>query len=74
MAFGQIVTVNDLNPAFVDEFMVPVLPSGAAPERKSKPDGDFLQQAIRNARDFPFPNDIHYMIARGGFLSRLATI
>jgi hypothetical protein len=74
MAFGQVVTVNDLDPAFVDEFMVPVLPSGASPERKSKPDGDFLQQAIRNARDFPFPADIHYMIARGGFLSRLGTI
>ena len=74
MAFGQVVTVNDLDPAFVDEFMVPVLPSGASTAGKSKEDGDFLRQAIKNARDFTFPEDIHYMIARGGFLSRLATV
>ncbi len=74
MAFGQVVTVNDLDPAFVDEFMVSVLPSGASPGRKPTEDGGFLRQAVKNARDFPFPDDIHYMIARGGLLSRLASV
>jgi hypothetical protein len=74
MAFGQVVTVNDLDPAYVDEFMTSVLPSGVSSEKKAMEPGDFLRQMIRNARDFPFPEDIHYMIARGGFLSRLGTL
>ncbi|MGY3459878.1 hypothetical protein ACVWW5_005328 [Bradyrhizobium sp. LM3.4] len=37
--------------------------------------GEFLQHAISNARSaFPFPSDIHYMIARGGFFSRLSKL
>jgi len=37
--------------------------------------GEFLQQAITNVREaFPFPKDIHYMIARGGFLDRLSKL
>jgi hypothetical protein len=74
MAFGQVVTVNDLDPAYVDEFMTSVLPSGVSSEKKPMASGDFLRQVIKNAKDFPFPEDIHYMIARGGFLSRLGTV
>jgi hypothetical protein len=74
MAFGQVIRVNDLDPVFVDEFMTSALPSGVSSEKKAMESGDFLRQMIRNARDFPFPEDIHYMIARGGFLSRLGTL
>jgi hypothetical protein len=46
-----------------------------APRHKPKPHGELLQNAIKNVRDaFPFPKGIHYMIARGGFLSRLAKL
>jgi hypothetical protein len=54
--------------------MTSALPSGVSSEKKAMESGDFLRQMIRNARDFPFPEDIHYMIARGGFLSRLGTL
>ena len=71
-AFGQMVQVNDLDPAFVESFMVPVLPNGVSPQERPRPHEDFLQRAINNVRDgFSFPSDIHYMIARGGLLSRL---
>jgi hypothetical protein len=71
-AFGQMVKVDDLDPTYVDDFMIPAEPSGAALKHKGKQHGEFLQRAIKNVRDaFPFPKGIHYMIARGGFLSRL---
>lgn len=74
MAFGQVITVNDLDPAYMDEFMTSTLPSGVSSEKKPMESGDFLRQVIRNARDFAFPEDIHYMIARGGFSSRLRAL
>jgi hypothetical protein len=71
-AFGQMVKVDDLDPTYVDGFMIPAEPGGAALKHKGKQHGEFLQRAINNVRDaFPFPKGIHYMIARGGFLSRL---
>jgi hypothetical protein len=74
-AFGQMVRVNDIDPSFVDSFMIPPTSDDAAPKHKLKPHGEFLQNAIKNVRDaFPFPKGIHYMIARGGFLSRLAKL
>lgn len=73
-AFGQMVRVNDLDPAFVDRFMIPQVADQPRLSQKPMPQrGEFLQQAISNVRDaFPFPKDIHYMIARGGFFSRLS--
>ena len=72
-AFGQMVKVNDLDPSFVDRFMIPPAADGAPSMHKPWPQGKFLQQAITNVREaFPFPKDIHYMIARGGFLDRLS--
>jgi hypothetical protein len=74
-AFGQMVKVNDLDPSFVDSFMIPPTTDDAASKHKPKPHGEFLQNAIKNVREaFPFPKDIHYMIARGGFLNRLGTL
>jgi hypothetical protein len=74
-AFGQMVKVNDLDPAYVDGFMIPAEPGGTGLKRKGKSPGDFVKAAIKNVKDaFPFPDDIHYMIARGGFLSRLSKL
>jgi hypothetical protein len=74
-AFGELVKVADLDPGYVDGFMMAAEPGGAALKHKGKPHGEFLQRAIKNVRDaFPFPNGIHYMIARGGFLSRLSRL
>lgn len=75
-AFGQMVRVNDLDPAFVDRFMIPQVADQPRLNHKPSPQhGEFLQHAISNVRDaFPFPKDIHYMIARGGFLSRLSKL
>jgi hypothetical protein len=75
LAFGELVKVADLDPSYVDGFMMAAEPGGAALKHKGKPHGEFLQRAIKNVRDaFPFPNGIHYMIARGGFLSRLSRL
>ena len=75
LAFGELVKVADLDPNYVDGFMMAAEPGGAALKHKGKPHGEFLQRAIKNVRDaFPFPNGIHYMIARGGFLSRLSRL
>jgi hypothetical protein len=72
-AFGQMVKVNDLDPAYVDGLMMPAKPAGA-PKGK-KPAGEFVQGAIKNMRDaIAFPGDIHYVIARDGFLSRLSKL
>jgi hypothetical protein len=69
-AFGQMVKVNDLAPSFVDSLMIP--PTVGRTPFKHKPHGEFLQQAITNVRNaIPFPEDIHYIIARDGFLDRL---
>ncbi|WP_407165114.1 hypothetical protein [Bradyrhizobium sp. ORS 111] len=75
-AFGQMVRVNDLDPAFVDRFMIPQVADQPRLHHRPAPQhGEFLQQAISNVRDaFPFPKDIHYMIARGGFFSRLSKL
>ena len=74
-AFGQMVKVNDLDPAFVDRFMIPPMPAPDWAPRQQQPHGQFLQQAIANVTTaFPFPKGIHYMIARGGFLSRLSKL
>jgi hypothetical protein len=75
-AFGQMVRVNDLDPAFVDRFMIPQVADQPWLNHKPAPQhGEFLQHAISNVRDaFPFPKDIHYMIARGGFFSRLSKL
>lgn len=74
-AFGQMVKVNDLDPSFVDSFMIPPTMDGAPLKHKPTPHGEFLQNAIKNVRQaFPFPKDIHYMIARGGFLDRLGKL
>jgi hypothetical protein len=72
-AFGQMVKVNDLDPAYVDGVMMSVKPGGA-PKGK-KPAGEFVQGAIKNVRDaIAFPSGIHYIIARDGFLSRLSKL
>ena len=72
-AFGQMVRVNDLDPAFVDRFMIPQVAD--QPRLSQKQNGEFLRQAISNVREaFPFPKGIHYMIARGGFFSRLSRL
>jgi hypothetical protein len=75
-AFGQMVRVNDQDPAFVDRFMVPQFADRASMSHKPRPEhGEFLRQAISNVREaFPFPKDIHYMIARGGFFTRLSKL
>ena len=75
-AFGQMVRVNDLDPAFVDRFMIPQVADQPRLGHKRAPQhGEFLQHAISNVRSaFPFPKDIHYMIARGGFFSRLSKL
>jgi hypothetical protein len=56
--------------------MIPQVADQTGSHRKSAPPrGEFLQRAISNVRSaFPFPNDIHYMIARGGFFSRLSKL
>jgi hypothetical protein len=72
-AFGQIVRVTDLDPAFVDRFMLPHVADVAAYKRGRH--GDFLRDAITNVRKtFPFPPDIHYMIARGGLFNQLSKL
>ena len=72
-AFGQMVKVNDLDPAYVDGVMMSVKPGGM-PKAK-KPAGEFVQAAIKNVRDaIAFPSGIHYIIARDGFLSRLSKL
>lgn len=73
-AFGQMVRVNDLDPAFVNQSMIPPDPGLGPRGRPKEPqDGSFLKTAIANVRNgFRFPEDIHYMIARGGFYSRLS--
>lgn len=74
-AFGQMVKVNDLSHADVDGFMIPPSAAGTAGRGPGKPHGEFLQQAIANVRkSVPFPQDIHYMIARNGFRSRLGSL
>jgi hypothetical protein len=75
-AFGQMVRVNDLDPAYVDRFMIPQVADQPSLRHKPAPQhGEFLQGAISNVRSaFPFPKDIHYMIARGGFFSRLSKL
>ncbi|MEY9702513.1 hypothetical protein ABIF50_004965 [Bradyrhizobium diazoefficiens] len=75
-AFGQMVRVNDLDPAYVDRFMIPQVADQPRLHHKPAPQhGEFLQGAISNVRSaFPFPKDIHYMIARGGFFSRLSKL
>lgn len=72
-AFGQMVKVNDLAPSFVDSLMIP--PTVDRTPFKHKPHGEFLQQAITNVRNaIPFPEGIHYIIARDGFLDRLSKL
>jgi hypothetical protein len=72
-AFGQTVRVNDLDPALVDRLVVPRAADMAAIDDKKAGHGAFLQLAITNVRKaFPFPDDIHYLIARDGFLDRLS--
>jgi hypothetical protein len=72
-AFGQMVKVNDLDPAYVDGLMMPAKPAEAPKVKKVS--GEFVQGAIRNVRDaVAFPGDIHYIIARDGFLSRLSKL
>ncbi len=74
-AFGQMVKVNDLDPTFVGNFMIPPASDRTGFKVKPRQQGEFLVQAITNVRKaFPFPNGIHYMIARGGFLSRLSKL
>ncbi|MFB9269862.1 hypothetical protein ACFFWD_43225 [Bradyrhizobium erythrophlei] len=75
-AFGQMVRVNDLDPAYVDRFMLPQVADDVPLRHKpTLQHGEFLRQAISNVREaFPFPKDIHYMIARGGFFSRLSKL
>jgi hypothetical protein len=72
-AFGQMVKVNDLDPAYVDGVMMPIKPGDTL--KGKKPAGEFVQGAIKNMRDtIAFPSDIHYIIARDGFLSRLSKL
>jgi len=75
-AFGQMVRVNDLDPAYVDRFMIPQVADQAPLGHKpASHHGEFLKTAISNVRDaFPFPKDIHYMVARGGFYGRLSKL
>jgi hypothetical protein len=74
-AFGQMVGVNDLDPAFVDRFMIPRVADVAAIDTGKARHGEFLRMAISNVRKaVPFPEDIHYMIARDGLLDRLSRV
>jgi hypothetical protein len=75
-AFGQMVKVNDLDPGFVDDVMMPPPPKGAPPRHPRKPPpGEFVQQAADNlSAKLAFPAEIHYVIARTGFLSRLSNL
>ncbi len=74
-AFGQMVKVNDLSHDDVDGIMIAPSPGGIAGRTHGKPHGEFLQQAIANVRkSVPFPQDIHYMIARNGFRGRLGSL
>lgn len=72
-AFGQMVKVNDLDRDYMDRLMV--TPGAATSRSRAKPHGEFLEQAIGNVRNaIAFPADIHYVIARDAFLSRLANL
>jgi hypothetical protein len=70
-AFGQMVRVNDVDPALVDRFMIPQVADQPRLNDKTGPKhGQFLQHAISNVRDaFPFRKDIHYMIAAAASLA-----
>jgi hypothetical protein len=72
---GQIVNIKNID-ALVDDLMTrppPSPPKGTRPTKPTKPkDGDFVKQAAKNlSANFAFVFDIHYFIARSGFLSRL---
>ena len=74
-AFGQMVRVPDLDPDFVKKFMTPTRPNPTGRMPKPRLRGEYLQQAIANVRKtIAFPDDIHYMIARGGFFSQLSKL
>jgi len=73
---GLMVKVNNIT-ALVDDLMTrppPPPPKGTRPTKPTKPkDGDFVEQAAKNlSANFAFVSDIHYFIARSGFLSRLS--
>lgn len=77
--YGKLPKLKEMNevdepdPAFVDRFMIPQVADLPPLQHAPKPQpGDFLHHAITNVRRaFPFPEDIHYMIARNGFFKRL---
>jgi hypothetical protein len=53
-AFGQMVKVNDLDPSFVDRFMIPPAADGAPSMHKPLPQGKFSNRRSRTfARRFP---------------------
>lgn len=70
---GGTTRVDEFDPAFVDRFMIPQVADRPPLHDAPRPQqGEFLKHAIANVRRaFPFPEDIHYMIARGGFFKRL---
>lgn len=71
---GQLVKVNNID-ALVDDLMTrPPLPppKGTRSAKPTKP-RNFVEQAADNlSANFAFVFDIHYFIARSGFLSRLS--
>lgn len=70
---GQMVKVKNID-ALVDDLMTRPPPGATRPTKPTKPkDGDFVKQAADNlSANFAFMDDIHYFIARTGFLSRLS--
>ena len=69
---GQMVQVKNID-ALVDDLMSKSPPGATRPAKPAKAkDGDFVKQAANNlSANFAFVYDIHYFIARSGFLSRL---
>ncbi|WP_315832289.1 hypothetical protein [Bradyrhizobium prioriisuperbiae] len=66
----QKIKVDDTDPAFLDNFTSASVP--AKGRHKVPAPGAFLRSAIENlTKAVNFPGDIHYMIARGGFLDKL---
>jgi hypothetical protein len=68
-----MVKVKNID-ALVDDLMTRPPPGATRPTKPTKPkDGDFVKQAADNlSANFAFMDDIHYFIARTGFLSRLS--
>ena len=71
-ALHRKTRINDDDPASVDRVMLPHVADVAAIDYRKGRHGQYLEMAIANVhKAFRFPKEIHYMIARAGFLDRL---